>query len=453
LPFTPLAFTGISSYSDDLSTLLKRAVSIASLPLKSIQNQDADVLAKKTALSALTASIGDLGSSIENLGTVSARQGLVANSSDSSKVSVVYAGATSSATYTVSDITSVAQAATETSQSGYADTAVSPVSTTGDVKLVFGSLNTTIHLTPATNNLAGLRDAINNLGIGVTASVLTTGTGLTPNYLSITSNTFGATTLQLIDDPDGAATNLLTSANQGPDAVFKLNGVSVRKPSNVISDVVSGVTFTILDKTAVDETVTLSLESDRSQLQNAIQDFASKYNSLVDALGSQVGSNAGILSGDFLVRQAQSSLRELTSFSGTGAIQNLSDLGIQLGNDGKITFDTTVFSALSDSGISSAFDFFGSASTGFSALAGKFTQISDPVTGLAKLQQDNYDLADKRLQNQINNLNDRITELQTSLTARLQAADALLAQLDSQQKILNASIQALNTVSFGKTRE
>ena len=54
------------------------------------------------------------------------------------------------------------------------------------------------------------------------------------------------------------------------------------------------------------------------------------------------------------------------------AAHGISDLGVQLGTDGKITFDTAVFTALSDNRISSAFDFFGSASLGFGALAKKW---------------------------------------------------------------------------------
>src|SRR2546430_2505541 len=174
VPFTPLTFTGISQYSSDLNTVLQRAVSIASLPLKRLQNDDADILSKKTALASLTASVGALGASIAALGSVAHSKAIEATSSDSSKVSVVYAGATSSATYTISDITSIAEAAAETSQSGYADSTATAVSSTGTVKLVIGAVERTIVLTPATNNLVGLRDAINNLGVGVSATVLTT---------------------------------------------------------------------------------------------------------------------------------------------------------------------------------------------------------------------------------------------------------------------------------------
>ena len=231
MPFTPLTFTGVSAYSDDLNTVLKRAVSIASLPLTRLQNDDADLLSKKTALGSLTSSVASLASSLTSLGTVANNKALTATSSDSTKVSVAYSGATTAATYTISEITSVASSASEVSTLGYADTTTSPVSvagtTPGTFKLYIGTQDYTFTLAPADNNLTGLRDKINSLNAGVSASVLTTGTGLTPNYLSLTANDSGSTTLRLVDDPGGAPVDLLTSAHQGSNANFKLNGVPV----------------------------------------------------------------------------------------------------------------------------------------------------------------------------------------------------------------------------------
>ena len=451
MSFTPLAFTGLSTFSADFQTVLTRAVAIASLPLKALQNQDADILQKKGLLGSLSGAVEALGTSVAALGTTAHNRALVASSSDAATVSVVNSGATSSASYTISDITSVAKAASETSQTGYADSTVATVSSTGTVKLVIGAEEHTILLTPATNNLAGLRDAINALGAGVTASILTTGTGLTPNYLTVSANNTGSTTLQLLDDPTpGANTNLLTASNQGANTSFKLNGVAVSKATSLINDVVSGATFTILNTTAPSATVTLSLASSRTQLQSAIQDFAAKYNSLVDQVGGQVGPSAGLLSGDFIVREIQSDLHQLSGYQGSGSVQNLSDLGIHLDAEGKITLDTTIFQSLSNSSIDSAFEFFGAPTTGFGALAGKFTEISDPITGLIKLQTDDYERADTRIQNDIADLNDRITDLQTRVTAQLQAADALQARLTAQQQVLTASLAALTFTTFGK---
>jgi len=68
-------------------------------------------------------------------------------------------------------------------------------------------------------------------------------------------------------------------------------------------------------------------------------------------------------------------------------------------------------SLLSDSQINSAFDFFGSTATGFGALAQKFSEITDPATGLIKLQQTARG-SRQRIQINISDVNDRIGALQ-----------------------------------------
>ncbi|MGH9675168.1 MAG: hypothetical protein ACRD44_18510, partial [Bryobacteraceae bacterium] len=72
------------------------------------------------------------------------------------------------------------------------------------------------------------------------------------------------------------------------------------------------------------------------------------------------------------------------------------------------------------------------------------------VSGLIKTQQDQYDAADTRLGNQVEEITARITYMQTSLMRQLQAADALLAGLESQQTILDASLKGLNLLLYGK---
>jgi flagellar hook-associated protein 2 len=445
----PPTLNGISKYATDFQSILTRAAAIAQLPVTALQNRDADVLSKETQLSTLGSSVSDLGASLFALGSLAQNKALVATSSDSSTVSVQATGATAAATYTISNITSVASAASETSKSGYADASVTVVSSTGTLNLIVGATNYPIHLVPASNNLVALRDAINASGLGVTATILTTGTGANPDYLSVTSNGTGAKALQLIDDPTGANNNLLTSANQGSDAVFQLNGVPVDKSSNTVNDVIPGATFTIAKTTALGAKVTLSLATDATQLSSALQDFAAKYNAAVDAVSAQVGKSGGLLIGDFLVRQIQQDLRQVNTFQGSGAIQSLSDLGIQFGSDGKISFNTSTFNKLTDSQISGAFTFLGSTITGLGGLSLQFAQLTDPTTGLIKNQQDSYTATDKRLQTNISDLNARISRLQASLTRQLQAADALQAQLTSQQQQLNATIQSLNYSAFG----
>src|ERR1700736_1519 len=183
MSLAPLTFTGISSFSTDFQTILSRAVSIASLPLKTLQNSDADTLQRKTLLSTLSGVASDFGSSLTTLGTLGANKALAATSSNPALVSVTNTNATAPASYVINSITAVAKAASETSLSGYANSSTTPVSSTGTVKLFIGSQTYTIALAAGQNNLVGLQNAINGLGAGVKASIITSGTGPNPNFL------------------------------------------------------------------------------------------------------------------------------------------------------------------------------------------------------------------------------------------------------------------------------
>lgn len=447
----PLSFVGVSKFSEDFQKILQRAVTIASVPLRNVQNQQTDNLQRKVVVGSLQESVAAFATSLTGLANVGDSKAVVATSSDATKVAVTGTSASNPAVYTVSEITSVAGAASETSLDGYADSNATTVSSTGTVRLTVGSDNFTITLTPAQNNLVGLRNAINELGAGVTASILTTGTGPDPNYLVVSANATGATTLAVVDDPDGAATALLTSTNQGANANFKLNGISVSKTTNLVNDVVPGVTFNIVGTTDPGETVTLTLASDPGKLATALRDIVVQYNAINELADKQIGEAAGLLSGDFLIRTLKNDLRELAGFQGDGAsIRGLADLGLNLDTNGTMSFDEDAFSLLSETQLGEAFTFVGTSASGLGSLIARFTSLSNPVTGLFKLQQDQYDSTDRRLSSELDILNERVTSLQVSLSQRLQATDTLLAQLESQQTVLEASLASLSLVLFGK---
>ncbi|HYL75801.1 MAG TPA: flagellar filament capping protein FliD [Bryobacteraceae bacterium] len=540
---SPLVFTGISTYSSDFQTILQRQQQIDQLPIKALQNKQTDNINKKQALVALDPIVGNLGSAVAALGSIAANQGLVATSSDSSTVSIVNTSATSPTNFTISNIQTLATAASETSLKGYADSTTVPVSVAGQnkVDLVVGSNTYHLDLT-GKNNLTGLRDAINNAGAGVNASILTTGSG---NYLTISSNSLGATTLALNDVPaatstitntgtgtetsltgypdtnstavsptgkvdftigsstyhlniagsnnltglmnaingSGAAvtasitnsggsnylqivanggpatmtltnvaTNLISQTNQGTNADFMLNGtIHITRASNVISDVVPGVSFTLKNTTA--GTVNLSLASDSTQLSNALQTFVTNYNAVVDQIQQQVGSSAGSLGGDALIRTISEDMRALTGYGVKGGttVSSLYDIGITFEDtSGHLTFNAGRFASLSSAQISDAFKFFGSSTTGFGQLASNFTQLTDPITGVMRLQEDGFDTENNQLNDQINVLNTRAKQMEAGMSARLQQADALAAELQSQQTSLNAAIQSINYVTYGK---
>lgn len=448
-----LAFTGVSRFSSDFQVILDRALAIARLPLRQIESDQGILQSKKQSLADLQVAVSGLADALERLGKLSETKALAVSTSNSARVTASLNGATNAAVYTITEITSVARAAAETSILGYATADSTEVSTDGILELAAGSDTYTIDLTAAgKNNLTGLRDAINALGAGVTATILNTGMGDTPYYLAITATATGETTLQLRETAGDAGSNILTQNNQGANAVFKLNGLDVVRSGNVITDAAPGLSFTIVSKTEPGETVTVQASSSREEVAMALGDLAVAYNALAAKVKEHVGEQASLLSGDYIIREIQSRLRALAGYGGVGGsgVNNLADLGIEFDSSGVMSVNTEWFDSLSDTAMGAAYQFLGSAVTGLGGLSARFKEISDPATGLIRTQQDSYDTADARLSRQIDELNARIEVMYSSLSLKLQQADALLARLESQQTMLQASIEGLNLALYGR---
>jgi len=441
---TPLVFTGTSQYSSSFQGILTRAVGIASIPLQELQNQDQTVLSEETQLASLQGTAESLTTAVQALGTLGANEAISGSSSNASAVTVTATGASSAASYTINSITTLAAAASETSTAGLANSQTTQVSSTGIMNLVVGSNNYAINLTPATNNLVGLEAAINATNSGVTATILTTGTS---NYLSVSADNTGATTLQLFDDPTGANTNVLTDTNQGADAEFMLNNLPVQRTGNAVNDLIPGATINLVATTTTP--VTLTLASDSSQLSSGIQTLVTAYNSAVSAINSQAGVSTGVLSGDSTIYQLEGDMQQMSTYQGSGSITSLADMGITFNSDGTMSFDPTVLSGLSDSQLAGAFQFFGSETTGFGGLSQELSQVSDPNTGAIANEQITLQQDDAGLQTQIVSTEASINAMQQTLFQQLAQADTLISTLDTQQSLLTASIQSLDYTLYG----
>ena len=452
MSITPLKFTGISSFSEDFQTILSRAVSIAAVPVQQLQNDQGDILSRKQALAGLRSTVADLALSIEALGGIGQNRSLSVSTSNANRVSVTNNSAAGSGVYHITNITSVAAAANENFVTGVDTQDATEVDADGVLELVSGTNTYAVNLTSETNNLVGLRNAINGLGAGVTATIINSGAETGAYYLSITAQQPGETTLALRGEVGNGASNLLTSANQGANAEFDLNGIHITRSDNTISDVIDGLTLNIVSETEDGEEVTITANSSRGSLATGINDFVTAYNAAAAAVNAHIGENAGILSGDPVLRQIQGMLRQVTGYSESGTVGSLAALGIELDKAGKMSFDTTKFYSLSTSQFESGLDLMGTTQSGFGALAKKLDEITNPITGLIKKQQDSLDLSDSRIDDQIAAITERILVMQSTLSLKLQQADLLISQFSSQQTQLDAVIKSLNTMTFGKEK-
>jgi predicted nucleic acid-binding Zn-ribbon protein len=106
-------------------------------------------------------------------------------------------------------------------------------------------------------------------------------------------------------------------------------------------------------------------------------------------------------------------------------------------------------SALSSSQVSDVFSFLGSTSTGFGALASQFSAISAPATGALASEISNWNAQNTTLTTNISNATAQVNTMQTLLSQQLEASDAQVDELQTQQTLLTSEVQSLNYTTYG----
>jgi flagellar hook-associated protein 2 len=221
----------------------------------------------------------------------------------------------------------------------------------GDTDIVIGSNN---------NNLVGLARAINVANVGVTASIVEDSAGA---RLTLKSATGEAKAFTLTAQPGAEAglsrfaygpgvTGGMTLAQSAQDAIVKLDGVEIKRSTNSISDLISGVKID-LKNAKPGSVISLGASRPTEALKQAVGDFVSAYNELRtiinDATKAGIGaSDAGPLRGEAGVRELQRQLARLTStrLSNSGTISTLAEVGVRTERDGSLTLDSSRLDAV-----------------------------------------------------------------------------------------------------------
>ena len=154
---TPLTFSGISQYSSDFQTILERVTTIASFPLTQLKNEQTDVASKRQLTNELNTSVKLLGERLTALKDVAANRGVSASSSNTAKLTIDSVNTGTLTQYNLTEVSSTARSASETSVATFANSATTSVSPSGAMRLTVGSQTYDINLTSEQHNLIGLR--------------------------------------------------------------------------------------------------------------------------------------------------------------------------------------------------------------------------------------------------------------------------------------------------------
>ena len=228
----------------------------------------------------------------------------------------------------------------------------------GTMVFTLGSTATTITINSTNNTLQGLVDEINKI-TGVQATLIDTdGSGSLSlsirsdtganNSFSISSGSGDLSAFNTGDYSDAWVARQTTAA----DASFTVDGVTVTRSSNTITDLFAGHTINLTaadSSTAVEVTSALATTDARARMQS----FIDSINTVKTFLKTETqrglnGAKPGSLAGDVTATAILRELSALTTTPSTGYGSTdyyLANLGVRTERDGTLSLDTTAFDA------------------------------------------------------------------------------------------------------------
>lgn len=384
----------------DVNSIVTQLMAIERQPVTLLDRKESTFQAQLSAYGSVKGAMSSFQGAMSSLASLTRFQGYTANSTDAS---IVAAGAANSAvggSYSV-EVTALAQAQklTAVGQASITDAIGSGATTTltfdfGTISggsfnsftgvytgAAFASTGTkTVTIDSTNNTLSGIREAINNAQIGVTATIINDG-GTSPYRLVLTENSTGKdksikisvsgdATISTLLAHNPAATQNLSETITAQNAAFKVDGIAISKASNTVTDAISGVSL-ILQKTNAGSPIKVNVTQDTTQITSAVNAFVKAYNDLNTTLSNLSAYDAStkqgaVLNGDATVRSLQSQIRATLNSALTGiagGYATLSQIGVSFQKDGTMAVDGTKLQSVIDSNPKSIGELFAASST------------------------------------------------------------------------------------------
>ncbi len=457
----PITSSGIGS-GLDLAGLVQQLVAAERMPVESrIARQEARTQSQLSAFGTLKSALAEFRDSLDAMREMETFLVRKARSGNEELFTVTAGSSAVAAEYSI-DVLQLAQAHKLTS-GAFAD--ADAVVGTGTLTIAAGTASFDVEITEDNNTLAGIRDAINQAGdnTGVSATIVNAEAG---SYLIVTAEETGsarALTLTQAEGDGGLSALVYDPANglaalaetvAAQDAHLLIDGLEVVSGSNSISGAIDGITLGLVNA-APGEPADLVVENDDATVQKTITGFADSWNRLIAAFDKLTAFDAasGVaapLQGDASVRAMRTQIRREL---GT-AVQSpelpfsmLSEIGIRTDVDGKLEVDDARLSEVLGGDFQKVGQLFANPVDGYATRLFGFVDGLLASDGMLATRTDGLNDHIERLGEQREALGLRLEALETRLTRKFNALDALVAQLSATSNYLAQQLANLPTLS------
>jgi len=336
---------GIGSGLDINSLVTQLVEAEAAAPTARLDRRQSDLELRLSAYGQLNSSLSSLTSSLTSLKSFSTFRSNSTSSSDSDIFTASSSGSISKASYDI-NVTSLAEnhkLSTDPALAGAQFTESTDTLSTGTLTFKFGTTDFTAPntytsftqnpdkatetVTITDSSLEGVRDAINDADIGVTASLIYDGTYY---RLAVSSDETGEdNSLQISvsdndgDSDDASGLSLLTfngtathleQNDAAQDAALTLNGIAITSNSNTVTEVIDNVSLNLKSIGSAD----LNVDVDTANVKSAVTQFVASYNGFIGTVNQLTAYDpdtrvAGELNGDGVTRSITSNIQRIVS--------------------------------------------------------------------------------------------------------------------------------------------
>jgi flagellar hook-associated protein 2 len=421
-------------------------------PLNSINKSISTDNAQISAYGSISSQISSFQSSITGLITPSTIKATTASSSSTGVLSVSNDGTALAGEYKITNITLASpQVITSNIDTSSFSSINSSIGSTGSISILGNTI------TPTTYTVAGIVEAINNANIsGVSATMTNLGTSAAPDYQ-----------IRIVNTSDTPATVGLSNGNNftglafsSSDAVagsLTINGTTVARSSNTITDLVPGLIINLVG--TGDSMITVA--QDNSALSSKISAFVTAFNALDKSLKDissydATAQKGAALYGDSAINSLRREIRSIiTSTLGvdsTISYNRLSQVGVSFKSNGTLSLDsTTLNTAISTNFNKVAKLFSGTGNSSDSkTLQGFAYQLNTVLTnatgidGLITNRKSSLQSEIRRLQAKADQEQLRLDDLQQMYKRQYTALDRTVASLNSMSSYLTNQFDAMS---------
>jgi flagellar hook-associated protein 2 len=310
-------------------------------------------------------------------------------------------------------------------------------------------------------------NAVNAANTGVKAQLVNTGDGSAAPFQIVLTGPTGSAGSFTMSTNYGAGTsrpglvfNAGNPSNQNAtDAVLKVDGISITRPTNSISDAVDGLT---LDLKTTSSAVKVDLTRDTTSLKAKMDAVVTAYNDAMTMFGvvtdpkSSVETYGATLVGDSTVRSVKQQLRSIFQGNSSTPGTNISamwQMGVKIDEKGVMSLDDTKFESALQNNFSDVVTVFTGNYNGLSSYSTQNAGFAgDGVRKLSKLlgpngpmlsQSNNADKQNAKFTDELSKLDTRMSALLARYTKQFSTMDSLVGSVNSQKTSLKATFDGM----------